>query len=242
MNNWNPWHGCEKYSEGCKNCYVFNTDSRYGRNFTNVHKTASYTLPLSKDKTGQYKLKSGVVATCFTSDFFINKADYLREDCWEMIRERQDVYFLILTKRVLRIKECLPDDWGNGYDNVIICTSIENQNQADIRLPIFNELPIKHKMITCSPLITDIDLSPYLNKSIEQVSVSGESGINARICKYEWILNIRQQCIDADVPFLFRQTGSLFEKDGKTYTIKRAHQFAQAEKANINYKYDCKGF
>lgn len=238
MDNWNPWHGCVKYSPGCRNCHVFNTDNRYGCDFGNVYKTSSYDLPIRLNKDKQYKLTSPVVATCFTSDFFIDKADKLRTRCWEMIKTRSELYFLILTKRVIRIKECLPDDWQNGYDNVIICASVENQHQADLRLPVFNELPIKHKMITLSPLLEYVDISKYLNSSIEQVSVSGESGKNARLCRYEWILDIRNQCIDKDIPFHFMQTGSLFEKDGRTYNIKKAHQYIQAKKARIDYKYD----
>ena len=59
---------------------------------------------------------------------------------------------------------------------------LENQQQCDIRFPLFNEIPATKKFIISEPLLSDIDMSAYLNKSISQVLVGGESGANARIC------------------------------------------------------------
>ena len=107
---------------------------------------------------------------------------------------------------------------------------------ADYRLPIFKELPIRHKVIIAAPLLENLVLSPYLDDTIEEVAASGESGNDARICDYEWILNIRKQCIEKDIPFCFHQTGAKLLKDGKLYRIKRYYQIAQAWKAGINYR------
>ena len=104
------------------------------------------------------------------------------------------------------------------------------------RLPIFRSLPIKHKSIIASPLISAIDLTPYLDETIEEVSVGGESGVEARPCDYDWVLSLREQCVERDIPFRFHQTGALFIKDGKMYRVKRCHQLSQAHKANIDYK------
>ncbi|MPM94242.1 hypothetical protein SDC9_141387 [bioreactor metagenome] len=89
-------------------------------------------------------------------------------------------------------------------------------------------------MIVCEPLLERIDLSPYLGDWVESVTVGGESGDEARLCNYNWVLDIRRQCIEADVPFRFKQTGANFVKDGRQYQIKRAIQHAQARKASIN--------
>ena len=89
-------------------------------------------------------------------------------------------------------------------------------------------------MIVCEPLLEHIDLSEYLGDWVESVNVGGESGEEARLCDYEWILDIRRQCIAANVPFCFRQTGANFKKDRKLYRIPRKLQSAQARKANIN--------
>ena len=132
--------------------------------------------------------------------------------------------------------ECVPDDWGEGYDNVIVGCTVENQEMVDYRLPIFLSLPIKHKSIIVSPILTAVDLTPYLNEMIEEVSVGGESGVDARPCDYDWILDIRKQCVSKDIPFRFHQTGAHFIKDGRMFRVPRCYQLSQAHKANIDYK------
>jgi protein gp37 len=153
-----------------------------------------------------------------------------------MMKRRDDLYFYFFTKRIDRFMECIPEDWGEGYDNVIVGCTVENQAMADYRLPIFLSLPIKHKSIIASPLISAIDLSPYLVEQIEEVSVGGESGVDARPCDYDWVLAIREQCIAKGIPFRFHQTGAHFIKDGKKYYVRRCYQLSQAHKANIDYK------
>lgn len=238
MQSWNPWHGCHKISEGCHNCYVYRTDSRYGKDSGKVEKTSNFDMPLNRDRSGEWKLQNDgfAVATCLTSDFFIDEADQWRSDIWQIIKRRRDLDFFIITKRIHRFYERLPEDWGNGYDNVIIGCTCECQRTADFRLPIFLEAPIKHKVIICAPLIEEINLSEYLNERIEQVSAGGESGENARICKYEWILSIREQCIEKNVDFHFHQTGAKLMKDGVLYRIPRKYQHLQAKKAGINIR------
>ena len=238
MQSWNPWHGCHKISEGCQNCYVYRTDSRYGKDSGKVEKTSNFDMPLNRDRSGEWKLQNDgfAVATCLTSDFFIDEADQWRSDIWQIIKRRRDLDFFIITKRIHRFYERLPEDWGNGYDNVIIGCTCECQRTADFRLPIFLEAPIKHKVIICAPLIEEINLSEYLNERIEQVSAGGESGENARICKYECILSIREQCIEKNVDFHFHQTGAKLMKDGVLYRIPRKYQHLQAKKAGINIR------
>ena len=151
-----------------------------------------------------------------------------------MIRERSDLHFIFLTKRIERFLDCIPDDWNNGYENVIVGCTVENQENADRRLSIFSKLPIKHKNIICQPLIENINLSAYLD-NIELVVVGGESDKNARPLYYDWVLQIRQQCISQNVHFEFRQCGTHFIKDGKKYTLKVRDLCSQAKKANINF-------
>ena len=200
-----------------------------------ARKTAAFDLPIKRKRDKSYKISSGkVVFTCFTSDFFLKDADEWRPECWRMIRERSDCMFFLFTKRIDRFAGCVPDDWGDGYDNVLIGCTVENQEMADYRLPIFKSAPIKHKILAVAPLLGPINLQPYLDNSIEEVSVGGESGVNARPCHYDWILDIRQQCIEKHVPFRFHQTGAYFVKDGRTYRILRKYQLSQAHKAGID--------
>ena len=129
---------------------------------------------------------------------------------------------------------CLPNDWDDGYDNVVVCCTIENQKIADERLSIFKNLPIKHKQITAQPLIEEIDIEKYLD-NIEAVIVGGESDINARPLNYDWVLYLREQCIKKNVAFNFRQCGTNFIKDGKLYNLKVKDLCSQARKANIDF-------
>ena len=201
-----------------------------------ARKTAAFDLPIKRKRDKSYKIPSGkVVFTCFTSDFFLKDADEWRPECWRMIKERSDCMFFFFTKRIDRFAECIPSDWGDGYDNVLIGCTIENQEMTDYRLPLFMAAPIKHKTLAVAPLLGPINLSSYLDSSIEEVSVGGESGVNARPCNYNWILDIRRQCVEKNVPFRFHQTGAYFIKDGKTYRILRKYQLSQAHKANINF-------
>jgi protein gp37 len=143
------------------------------------------------------------------------------------------VRFLIFTKRVLRIGECLPDDWGEGWDHVTIVATCENDERARQRLPVFLSLPIAHRRVACEPMLGKMDLSEWLS-GIEEVMAGGESGSGARVCDYDWILDVRRQCAGAGCAFTFHQTGERFLKDGRLYNIPRRLQELQAARANID--------
>lgn len=240
--SWNPWHGCHKYSEGCQHCYVYRGDARFGRDSSIVTKSKDFLKILAKDRSGKYKIPSNsMVYTCFTSDFFVEDADEWRTEAWQVMKTRSDLSFFLITKRISRLKDCLPSDWGDGYDNVEICCTVENQKWVDERLPIYLSSPIKTKTIICEPLLEKIDLSCYLNDSIRLVVVGGESGLEARPLDYDWVLSIRTQCIEHNVAFFFKQTGAKFIKNGKIYNIERKFQGNQARKAQIDYRYNRKG-
>lgn len=233
---WNPWHGCKKISAGCQNCYVYRMDEWRDQNGREVKKNSTFYLPIKRTRNKEYKIPPGdMVYTCFTSDFLLDEADEWRIEAWDMIRQRQDLHFLFITKRIDRLHVNLPEDWGAGYDNVTIGCTTENQDRADYRLPIFLSMPIKHRIIICEPLLTPLNLTPYLTSQISEVIAGGESGNYARVCDYDWILDIRRQCIEANVPFRFKQTGARLRKDGKIYRVLRRHQHSQARKANINF-------
>ncbi len=241
MSEWNPWHGCTKISPGCSNCYVYRRDEEFGRDPATLHKTSAFDLPIRRRRDGNYSLSSsgGTVFTCFTSDFFHPDADEWRGEAWNFIHERQDLRFFIVTKRPDRFYASLPENWGDGYDNVYLCCTCENQALADERIPVFMSLPLKHYSLIFEPMLERVDIRRHLElygDRISQVACGGESGANARIFSYEWALDLRDQCIDYDVSFRFKQTGSAFEKDGRLYMIKRRDQVAQASRAGIDYR------
>ena len=235
---WNPWHGCRKISAGCAHCYVYRRDASVGRDASVVAKTADYDLPLRRGRRGEYKLQpgAGTIFACMTSDFFLEEADGWRPACWEMMRLRSDLQFAIITKRIHRFAACAPPDWGDGYPNVSIYCTAENQEMADARLPHYLTLPIRHRHICCEPMLGPVDFEPYLAAGgIEYVLCGGESGPNARPCRYEWVQAVRAQCVRQGVAFHFKQTGALFVKEGRVYHIPRRLQQSQAAKAGIDY-------
>ncbi|MDR2570476.1 MAG: phage Gp37/Gp68 family protein [Oscillospiraceae bacterium] len=231
--NWEPWTGCYKVSEGCSYCYYYGPYSkRFGQN--TVKKTAEFEKPIAQTAKGAPKIASGkIVATCFGSDFFITEADEWREDAWAMIKSRPDLEFLLLTKRIDRFRVFLPGDWGDGYDNVNVGCTVENQEIADYRLPLFLSYPIKRRYIACAPILSAINLTPYLH-GIEHVTVGGETGREARECDYDWVLDIREQSVKAGVTFWFKNTGSFFKRDGVVQKINPFKQNSVAKELGIN--------
>lgn len=178
---WNPWHGCRKISEGCRHCYVYRQDERHDKDSSEVRKTSAFNLPVRRSRDGRFKVPAGeMVYTCFTSDFLVEEADAWRAEAWEMIRTRSDLRFFFITKRIDRLMQVLPPDWGDGYENLIVGCTVENQAAADRRLPLLLEAPLRHKLIVCAPLLGPLDIAQYLTSEIEEVSAGGESGNDAR--------------------------------------------------------------
>jgi len=212
---------------------VYYQDSFRDKNSNEVVRNkTNFNLPLKKNRQGEYKVTAGAtLGTCFTSDFFIAEADAWRGEAWDIIRRRRDVYFLIPTKRIERFSECVPEDWGGGWDNVVIAVSCENQAMADKRLPLLLNANIRHRLVFAAPMLEYVDLGKYLKSGlIEQVSVGGESYENARTCDFDWVRRIYDDCLRYNVVFDFHQTGSNFVKDGKRYRIKHRDEYSQAKK------------
>ena len=244
---WNLWHGCTKISPGCAHCYVYRRDAEFGRDTSRVRKTQAFTLPVRKHRSGpnknEYRYSSGTAfMTCFTSDFFHPDADEWRQDAWAMIRQRSDCSFYIVTKRPERILESLPPDWGTGYENVEISCTCENQRMTDKRLPVFLALPIPNKSIMHEPMLERINIRPYLKqygRQICSVTCGGESGPEARICDFAWILDTHMQCVEYGIPFHFHQTGARLRRGSKVYDIPRELQHEQARKAHLDFDGQC---
>ena len=219
--------------------YVFSGSAeRAGRQ--KIYKTKSgFDYPLKKRRDGSYRVKSGeMLRVCMTSDFFLEEADEWREEAWDIIYQRRDVAFFLLTKRPERVMQCLPGDWGDGWPNVFFNVTCENQRRADERIPILLSLPFCHKGIMCAPLIGPVELGRYLETGmIEQVIAGGENYGGARPCRFEWIQALRRECEKADVTFCFMETGTNFVKDKKTYHMpSKALQSEMAHKSGMNFR------
>lgn len=91
---WNPWHGCHKVSQGCKNCYMFRDKRRYGQDPNVVTRAASTTFyaPLKWKKPRR-------IFTCSWSDFFIEEADPWRDEAFAIMALTPQHTYQVLTKR-----------------------------------------------------------------------------------------------------------------------------------------------
>lgn len=237
---WNPWHGCVKCSEGCEDCYMYFLDQVRDRVGSEIYRTKTkFRYPLQKDRRRKYKVQSGEqLRVCMTSDFFLEEADPWREEAWDIMRQRRDVIFFLLTKRPQRVETCLPRDWGNGWENIFFNVTCENQRRTDERIPLLLELPFKHKGIMCAPFIGPVSIRRYLKSGqIEQVKCGGENYDGSRPCNFDWVKKLRQECLDYNVTFCFIETGTNFIKDGKLYRMpdKRV-QSEMAYKSGVSFQ------
>lgn len=237
---WNPWHGCVKKSEGCENCYMYFLDSQRNALGSRIYRVKNnFDYPLRKDRRGRYKIKSGEqIRVCMTSDFFLEEADEWRPQAWQIMRQRPDVVFFLLTKRPERVQECLPEDWGGGWENIFFNVTCENQKRADERIPLLFELPFKHKGIMAAPFIGPVSLEKYLAAGqIEQVIAGGENYDGSRPLDYAWVKKLCDECAAADVTFCFIETGTNFIKDGKTYHMPdKSLQSRMAYKSGLQHQ------
>lgn len=211
----NFWMGCRKKSQGCKFCYAERMYKRDGRDFNAITRTSrAYWLePL--------KWSSRVIFTCSLSDFFIEEADQWRPEAWDIIRQASQHDWLILTKRPERIAECLPPDWGEGWDHVWIGVSVEDQHNADERLPILVSIPAKHKFISAEPLIAPINIEQYLGAAspqIEWVITGGESGNpgeKIRTLEPAWVIDVHGQAQRVGAIHHHKQNGGTMKIAGE---------------------------
>ncbi len=229
---WNIARGCTKVDEDCKYCYMYRDGDRYGYNAKKIIRTKTvFNLPL-KYKETESAMWSGrpLIFTSSLTDVFHEEIDSYRREMWDIIRKCPHLIFQILTKRPERIAECLPADWGEGWDNVWLSTSIGSQESIH---RVFNLIGINAKVrfLSLEPLHGKINLYPVLSltnesrtnqpgSSIDWVIVGGESGnetgpFRYRECKIEWIEKIIKQCQENNVPIFVKQLGTHLSKELK---------------------------
>jgi len=132
---------------------MFFLDRLRDKNGADIYRTkTNFRYPLQKDRQGNYKIKSGeMIRVCMTSDFFLEEADPWREEAWEIMAQRPDVKFFLLTKRPERVAGLLPSNWGDGWENIFFNVTAENQKRADERVPILLELPSRNSIRQTEP-------------------------------------------------------------------------------------------
>lgn len=119
-------------------------------------------MRLKRGRDERFKTLAGMEPPVgLSTDFFVEEADPWRDEAWGVIRKHPDVVFRILTKRARRIRDHLPADWGDGYENVMLQVTTENQTRADERLSILLDVSAKHKGFMAAPLIGPVDAERY---------------------------------------------------------------------------------
>jgi protein gp37 len=221
---WNPVTGCQKVSQGCKNCYAERIASRFWgeRKFTDVvcHDDRM-DIPLSWKKPRRVFVNS-------MSDLFHVDVDFkFIRRVWRRMADANQHTFLILTKRPERMLEFTR--WMAGDDdlsiaewprNVWLGVSVEDQKAADERIPYLLKTPAAVRFLSCEPLLGSIRFAnvPGLNRigngpGLDWVIAGGESGPGARPMHPEWAKSLKDQCQAANVPFFFKQWGEWVDQE-----------------------------
>lgn len=201
---WNPWYGCTKVSEGCKNCYAERNMKRVGKDFDAITRSKTTFLDPLKWEEPQIILLGSWM------DFFHrNVRPSWRDDVWEIIRKTPRHTYLILTKRPGLARDYMPRDWSRNWDkefsHVWLGVSVEKQSVLH-RVITISKIPTTHLFVSAEPLLGRIKFTFYLDL-IDWIITGGESGPNPRPCNLDWVRHIRDQCLDADVPFFHKQHG-----------------------------------
>ena len=252
----NPWHGCAKVSAGCKFCYAETFTKRYspGENFWGVDGNRRFfndkhwEQPLRWNRRAERKGRRYRVFCGSMCDVFEDRFDLIepRNKLFDLIHLTPYLDWLLLTKRPENIEKMF-----DFYDklnktifhlhNIWLGTSVENQEQADLRIPELLTVPAKIHFLSCEPLLEEIQVSNYLVKldisntyynkegeditllagseiqNISWIIVGGESGNVDRIrpMKDEWAMSLIQECKAANVPVFIKQLGTRKRLTGK---------------------------
>lgn len=240
----NPWIGCTKVSPACANCYAEGYARRVGGpawgNGEPRRRTseAYWRKPKAWSRKAEGASVRPKVFCASLADVFDAEipADW-RQDLWRLIASMRDLDWLLLTKRPENITRMLPTGWGDGWPNVWLGTTVENQKQANQRIPPLLDVPAARRFLSVEPMLGAIALrnlwncygwdedvradaltgewwtsryqeEPYrTDAKIDWVICGGESGPGARPLDPEWVRSLRDQCLGAGVPFLFKQWG-----------------------------------
>jgi protein gp37 len=236
---WNPVRGCIKVSPGCKHCYASTFAERF-RGVPGHPYEQGFDLRLVPEKLAEPLrwAASKVVFVNSMSDLFqVGVPDEYIERVVHVMELANWHTFQVLTKRADRMQEMLLGTVSHvgGSRHIWWGVSVEDRKYGLPRIELLRNTPVAVRFLSVEPLLEDlgeIDLS-----GIAWVIVGGESGAGARPLKPEWVLNIKQQCEDANVPFFFKQWGGVRKKqagrllEGKTFD--EMPERVQIEPANV---------
>lgn len=210
---WNPVAGCNKVSQGCKNCYAEIMARRlhamgatgYEQKFTIVRE-----LPSRLEDPLKIKKPSLWFVNSMSDLFQPEVSDQFISQVFQTIELAHWHTFQILTKRPERMVAYFKKH-PRPPDNAWLGVSVENKKQGLPRIPLLRQVPASVRFLSIEPLLED--LGQFDLNGIHWVIVGGESGHGARPMRDSWARGIREQCEAAEVPYFFKQWGS-FDADG----------------------------
>jgi protein gp37 len=217
---WNPLTGCTKISPGCKHCYAERMAKRLHAmgqpNYANGFKLTMH--PQALEKPLEWKTPQVIFVNSMSDLFHKDVPLEFVQSVFDVMKRAHWHQFQVLTKRSERLMELSPHlEWT---DNIWMGVSVENADYT-FRIDHLRKTGAKIKFLSVEPLLGPI---PKMNlKGINWVIVGGESGPGARPLEREWVVDIKNQCVKAKVPFFFKQWGGVQKKkagrllDGKTW-------------------------
>jgi len=210
----NPWIGCQKVSTGCDNCYAEtqNKFRKWNGGTWGPHAPRKRTSEANWNKLlrlGRQAAATGKSRRVFCAslaDVFDNKApEGAREDLFDLIRQTLMLDWLMLTKRPENIRKMLPDDWHDGYPNVWLGVTAEDQEWYDHRWSILRKIPAKIRFISYEPALGPLRIGGHWGHRPDWLICGGESGGNARYMEPKWAYDLRDQCQLFGVSFFMKQ-------------------------------------
>ena len=212
---WNPVTGCTKVSAGCDNCYAERFAERFrgveGHPFSN-----GFDLTLRPSRIPQPLLwrKSKMIFVNSMSDLFHKSVpDSFVNQVFETMEKADWHHFQLLTKRSSSMRDYLNARYrkGKGPAHIWCGVSVENKKALG-RIEHLRHANATVKFLSVEPLIERLGALDLTG--IDWVIVGGESGPGARIIEADWVREVRDQCIDQEVPFFFKQWGGRRAKSG----------------------------
>jgi protein gp37 len=251
----NPWVGCQKVSPACEHCYAESWAKRTGqaglwRGERRRTSASNWKLPLKWNKEAEGTGTRPRVFCSSLADVFEAREELVtwRDNLFDVIRATPNLDWLLLTKRPENLSLMLPVNWQlQPAPNVWLGTTVENQAMADKRIPELLSVRAGLHFLSCEPLLSPVHLGSIPAPSggyfdarytgndkhrpagkIDWVISGGESGGNARPSSPAWFRSLRDQCVEANVPFHFKQHGEWIGVDdldsimqpGETYQDK----------------------
>jgi protein gp37 len=197
---WNPWMGCHKVSAGCKNCYAETLTKKrmklevWGLNGPRQRTgKAIWARPHTWNREARNERRPHMVFCASLADVFEDEPgpNAWRSDVFDVIRQTPWLDYQLLTKRPENLARMLPDDWGSGWPNVWLGTSIEDNRVAE-RSEILTSVPAIVHFISYEPAI-----GPFHDVSLEGIEwliVGGESGPGYREMNLDWARDVQSRC------------------------------------------------